>query len=1119
MNSTTDTSKILLSELRENKIHVKLSSDSNIEIVSYGENLSNELIDKIKSNKENLISYLKANNIELGAIPLLKKASKYPLSSAQKRLWIIDRFDGKTAAFNMPFNTTLNEEVNVKFFKRAVLDTIERHEILRTIFVDDEAGQVWQKIVTLEELNFEIDIVDFSNEKNPIQEVNDYIKKDAALPFDLEQGPLIRVAMLRVSKHHLELYYNMHHIISDGWSLEVAANDIMAYYQGYINSATPEISELKIQYKDYASWQLSQLGTDEFISSKKYWEKHLFGEIPLLDLPSNKTRPVLKTYNGNSLRCYIFKDTTDALKKVTKENGGSLFMGVLAALNVILYKYTSEKDIIIGSPISGRDRFELKDQIGFYLNILPLRNKINPKENFTILLNKVVENTLKSYKHQSYPFDYLVEDLSLAFDRSRSPIFDLSLTFNNIIDIEDGVRNINFDEICVLGDSICKNDIEFHFQEIDGHLSFDINYNSDVYEQEMMMNFMSNFKKTLSNLLEYPEVALKDIDYLSEREECRLLKEFNDTSEPFNSEITVLNLFRSQVEKTPEEVAVVFNDVTLTYHELDLASNKIANYFIEEFNIQSNDIVGIELNRNEWMIIAILGILKSGAAYVPINPLLPNQSKQHIQEDTGMRLLVTETNFVFDLNYFEGEVFAIDVEFSTLENPNTLKNTVSSKDLAYVIYTSGSTGIPKGVMIKHESFLSSIVLRNDYYPDLNSMLAITPFSFDASIGILWNSLATGAEYHILDEDSIKNPSYVVNYIKMNNIELLCSTPSFYSFILKDPNFKNTQLKRVISGGESFSSTMVKKHFETHSSLKLFNEYGPTENTIWTTVAEIKENSQRNIIGKPLNNNEIFILNEGLKLVPLGAKGEIYIGGKNLAKGYLNRPELTSERFIKNPFNENERLYKTGDYGKWTDDGEIEFIGRKDNQIKIRGFRVELGEVENQIQTKKDIEEVAVVALKNENGQNELIAYLISNEDQNLKDLKVFLQEKLPEYMIPVKYFQVEKFPLNINGKIDKSELINVQGQMLSTGITYIAPKTEKDVLLIQVIEEILEIEKVGMDDDFFLIGGNSIKLIEVILKLKQEGFNIDISEIVKNPKVKEMTPFLKEIQDIESINH
>lgn len=1112
MNSTTDISKKILSELRENKIHIKLSSDSNIEMVSYGKNLSGELIDKIRSNKESLIAYLKENNIELGAIPLLKKATKYPLSSAQRRLWIIDRFEGSSASFNMPFTRTLSEDINIEFFKQAVIDTIERHEILRTVFVEDEVGEVWQKILSLQELNFTIDIVDFSEEEDSRLKVNEYIKKDASLPFDLEKGPLIRVAVLRVSKNELQLYYNMHHIISDGWSLEVAANDIMAFYKAYINGAEPEISELKIQYKDYASWQISQLKTEELIASKKYWEKSLSGEIPLLNLPSTKTRPVLKTYNGNSLRSYISKDITGALKSITRANGGSLYMGIMAALNVLLYKYTSEKDIVIGSPISGRDRFELKNQIGFYLNILPLRNRINPEENFTFFLKKVIENTLTSYKYQSYPFDNLVEDLNLTFDKSRSPIFDISVTYNNITAIEGSLEKSKIDEIRVLGDSICKNDIEFHFHEIDGHLSFDINYNSDVYEQDVMMRFMNNFKKLLSNLFENPATPLKDINYLSDQEELKLLHEFNDTWKPFDLKDTVLDLFKIQVEKTPQDVAVVFNDTTLTYQELDVASTKVANHIIEEYNIERNDIVGIELNRNEWMIVAILGVLKSGAAYVPINPSLPLERKTHIQEDTNIKLLVTETSFMFDLDYFDGDVFAIDVEYDTLENTKPIEDRVSSKDLAYVIYTSGSTGIPKGVMVEHKSFLSSILLRNDYYLNLKSMLAITPFSFDASVGILWNSLTTGAEYHILDEDSIKNPSYVVNYIKENNVELLCSTPSFYSFVLKDSEFKNTSLKRVITGGESFSTTLVTKHFETHPNSKLFNEYGPTENTIWTTVKEIKEDYKRNVIGKPLNNNKIFLLNEDMELVPLGAKGEIFIGGENLAKGYLNSSELTSKRFISNPFNEEEVLYRTGDFGKWTTNGEIEFIGRQDNQIKVRGFRVELGEIENQIQAKNDIEEVAVIASKDGNGQNELIAFLVSKKEQNLKDLKDFLQEKLPEYMVPAKYIQIEKFPLSINGKVDKSKLNKEQGNILSTGFTYVAPQTRKETLLIEMIQEVLGVDKVGMNDDFFLIGGNSIKLIEVILKLKQEGFAINISDIVKNPNIKEMASLLKEVE-------
>lgn len=1005
-----------------------------------------------------------------------------------------------------------------KSLKKSIFDVIERHEILRTIFEEDESGEVWQKIVPTEDLGLEIDYRDLSDAADKDAAIDAYLKEDAKIPFDLEKGPLVRVGLLQLAENQYEFYYNMHHIISDGWSLLIMSRDIMAYYNGYKNATQPELPELRIQYKDFASWQLSQWDSHESNSAKAFWGEKLAGEIPVLDLPAEKVRPIVKTYNGNSLQAYIDRDTTALLKEITKASGGSLYMGVITALNVLLYKYTAEKDIIIGSPVTGRDHFEFEDQIGFYLNILPLRNQVNPEENFKTFLGRIIKDTLEAYKHQSYPFDRLIEDLGVKYDMSRSPLFDISVTYNNIAKVVGEITEEELQSVAVLGESKCKNDLEFHFQEMDGCLSFGINYNIDVYEEDMMINFMKHFKNLLSNLVTQKETAIAEVEYLSETELNKILVAFNDTFTPSETGKTVLDLFATQVAKTPERTAVVFEDKSLTFQELDIASNKVANFLREEYNLKAEDVVGIQLDRNQWMIVAILGALKTGAAYVPINPLMPTARKEHIQQDTDIKVLITETNYIFDLSYFAGDVFAIDVEFDTLENEAPINSEISSEDLAYVIYTSGSTGMPKGVMVEHGSFMASMVTRNAYYEDMEATLAITPFSFDASIGILWNALTTGVTYHVIAEDSLKNPAFVVKYLVDNKVTCLCNPPSFYSLILKEAGFEEAPLKRVIMGGESIPAVIVKRHFELHPDCRVFNEYGPSENTIWSSVAEVKEDFSRNLIGKPIANNQIYILDQEQQLVPIRAKGEIYIGGDNLARGYLNRSELTAEKFIPNPFKKTARLYKTGDFARWTEEGEIEFIGREDNQIKVRGFRVELGEIESQIQGKDDISEVAVIAKKDAVYQNELMAYIVSEQEQNLKELKEFLIEKLPEYMIPSAFIQVEKLPLNINGKIDKTALLQQEGKTLATGVDYVAPETAKEILIAKVVAETLGLERVGVEDDFFFIGGNSLKLIELISKLKQNGYKINIAEIIKNPKVKDMADLLEEMDMVENVN-
>lgn len=1116
MNTTIniDLAKKIISELREHKIHLKLNDENNIEIISYEKNLLPEIVEKIKQNKTSLIDYLKNINTKSLEIPLLEEAEKYPLSSGQHRLWVVDKFEGKTAAFNMPFSVALDEKIEVEILEKSVYAVIERHEILRTIFEEDGKGEIWQKIIPFDAFDFKIDYKDFRSEVDALKSKNDYIYEDSGTPFNLAKGPLLRVALIQTSDTSYTFYYNLHHVICDGWSLNVLLKDVMSYYDAFKNDDIPNIPNLKIQYKDYASWQLSQLKSENIKVLKEYWNSALSGEIPLLNLPSQKNRPNKKTYNGDSLQTYISSEITQKLKEIVNHQGASLFMGVLASMNIILYKYTSVKDIVIGSPLPGRDQLELEDQIGFYLNIIPFRNQINPDNNFVRTLSEIKETTLSAFKHQSYPFDLLVEDLNVKYDMSRSPIFDISLTFNNISDSNKIISNDKINNIVLLGKSKCKNDIEFHFEEVNNILSFVVNYNSDIYEQEMMINFMHHYKNVLEELVNSPEISLEKIDYLSKEEKNQLLIEFNDNKIEFDDKVNVLELFRKQVENKPEQFAIVFENKKMTYKDLDESSDKVANFLKEEFNIQSNDIVGIELDRNDWTIIAILGVIKAGAAYVPVNPLLPEEHKKHILTDTNASLLITESNYVFSMDYYDGNIFAIDLEFDGLSD-NTVTETAEIKgsDLAYVIYTSGTTGIPKGVMVEHGSLASSIVSRNNFYENLNSILSITPFSFDASIGLLWNALTTGTEYHIINEERIKNPDYIIQYIKDNNIEFLANSPSFYNMILKNPAFYNTNLKRIVLGGESINQDIIKKHFETHPDCKVFNEYGPTENTIWATVLEVDENFEKNLIGKPIANNQIYILDDALKLLPINVKGEIYIGGNNVARGYINQPELTTEKFISNPFKEGERLYRTGDFGRWTIDGNIEFIGRQDNQVKIRGFRVELGEIESKIQSKEDINEVVVMVKTDKFNQNELMAYISSDVELNPKEVRQYLSERLPEYMIPSKIIQIEKIPLTINGKIDKAKLLEQEGKMLAVELVdYVAPETEIEIILVNIIKNLLEIEELGVNEDFFSIGGNSLKLIELISALRQEGYNIDISEIIKNPVIREFSKLIEAVE-------
>ncbi|WP_165760191.1 condensation domain-containing protein, partial [Niastella populi] len=589
----------------------------------------------------------------------------YAISDGQRRLWVLSQFEGGSAAYNIPGSIYLNQDIDIENFRRAIDATLERHEILRTIFREDESGEIRQWVLQREGLGFTIDYQDFRKAANKQEKVTAYISADSYRAFDLAKGPLLRAALLQVAEAEYVFYFNMHHIISDGWSMEVLSKDVLKYYEAYKAGKAPELKELRIQYKDYSAWQLAQLKDESFKAHREYWLDKLSGELPLLDLPTSKQRPKANTYNGHSLLTYLDKATTAKLKRYTQENGGSLFMGLLASWNVLMYRYTSQKDIIIGAPVAGRAHADLEDQMGFYLNTLALRNKVNPEESFARFYQSVKEDTVKSYSHQMYPFGRLVEELNLERDTSRSAVFDVLLDLHNG-ERSEGLASLSTEEIDLIidrGYRISKFDIEVIFQEEGDYLSLQIGFNTDVYEKAMVEGLIRHYKQLLTALLETPEEKISQIDYLSEQEKNELLVTFNDTAVSFPKDKTIVDLFEEQAAKTPHNVAIIFEDRALTYRQLNEKSNQLAAYLRQNYTIQPDDLIGIQLDRSEWMIISMLGVLKAGGAYVPIDPEYPSSRKEYIVKDSSIALLITEASFIYDIDYYDGAIFAIDVEF------------------------------------------------------------------------------------------------------------------------------------------------------------------------------------------------------------------------------------------------------------------------------------------------------------------------------------------------------------------------------------------------------------------------------------------------------------------------
>ncbi|GGX16522.1 non-ribosomal peptide synthetase [Aquimarina muelleri] len=1067
-----------------------------------------DLIKIIKENKTELIDFLEKDvRSSLGSdfinIKKIPESDSYKISNAQRRLWLVSQLEEASIACNIPNTIVLDKVYDITCFQKAIYSVIERHEILRTVFKVDDLGEIRQFVLNSKELNLAIGYKDCRGKDAEVI-AKEYVKNDSYKPFDLEKGPLLRVCLLRLSEDKYIYYYNLHHIISDGWSTDVLSRDIMQYYNAYLSGVSPDISPLRIQYKDYTAWQLEQSDNDTQKRHKEYWLEKLSGELPIIDLPSYKPRPKSKTYNGKCLGGYFSKDVTKKLDRFIKENNGNLFMLMLSGINILLHKYTSAKDIIIGSPFAGRTHPDLEDQIGFYVNILALRNTIDPTDSFIEYYQKIKENTVEDYRHQEYAFDKLVEDLEIKYDQSRTALFDISWELHKNIENTTCVEDHLLDEIKDRGNTVCKNDIEFHATKLEDVIALDVIYNTDIYDEDMISNMIQHFKQLMLNLLSSPKAALSTIEFLTKKDRYEILDVFNATEVTYPLGKTVVELFVEQANNTPETVAVVFGNKTLTYIELEKKSNQLANYLIKEYNIDKEDFVGVHLDKSEQCIVCLLAILKAGAVYVPIDTNYPLDRKQYIIDDANIKVLITNDSYISDIKFFNDSLLVIDSVFDVVNYDLENINYASPNGLAYVIYTSGSTGNPKGVMIEHKAVLNAILAHIDVFNITSNLrvLQFMSFSFDVSISEIFNTLLSGSSLFIANKEIRNNPYLLGQYIQDNAIDIVTLPASFFH-IMKPESFKN--VKTLIVGGEASDYRRVISYLFYGGSY--YNAYGPTEASICASTFKITNAAaidSKNIpIGTPVSNTEFLILSKDLQLMPVGAIGELCIGGTQLARGYLNRPDLTSDKFIDNPFKKGARLYKTGDLARWLPNGNVEFIGRIDHQVKIRGYRIELGEIELAVEQIQDIEQSVVIVKKDAYGSKHLVAYLVSNKEINFTKVRQIIEGKLPEYMVPKIYVQLEKIPLTNNGKIDSKALPSPDENSYNKK-EYIKPVTQEEKKLAIIWQSILGIKTVGVKDNFYDLGGNSIKSIQLISLLKKKGYNLSVRDSIENPILEDM---------------
>ncbi len=1043
------------------------------------------------------------------SIPQAAAQEFYPLSHAQRRLWVLSQFEENKLAYLIPTAFRLEGELHAEAFSKAFDTLVERYEVLRTTFTLTDDGPQ-QQIHEAASFGLHLETIDLQHEDDPQAAATTRMTQEATLPFDLERGPLVRATLLCLGNSDYRLLLTLHHIVTDGWSIELLTHEMFALYNAFRQNEENPLPPLRIQYKDYSVWQHEQLTQERLKKQQTYWLNQFSGELPVLELPADQKRPERKTYSGDHIELPLNETISQQLKALSHTHNASLFSTLLASVYAFLFRYSGQQEMILGTTLAGRSHKDLENQVGFFINTLAFRNTVLPDDTFRQLLKRVWETTVDGFENQEYPFDRLIDELNLVRDVSRFPLFDILVELVNV----DMFHHAPSDmaglaiEPCHADYAVSKFDISFRFAETHhSQLVLNLEFNTDMYSRNWMERLATHYSRLLEKLVTEPDAALGRLTYLSEPEINRLLHGFNATQAYFPANQTVVDLFAEQVHRTPDAIALVFEDRTWTYRQLDEASNQIAEDLKNTYAIQPGDRLPLMMPRSDQMIINLWGILKTGAAYVPIDPEQPQNRIEYMWQDSGLPLPASPQphrlapKLSFGSPPEEGE---LDHGFSKGEpNESSAAHLFSLPfgegrggvvEACYVIYTSGSTGQPKGVEVEHRSVvnLSAWLGELIYMPHSQPLTALLTASinFDASVQQLFAPLLNGSRLVIIPEVIRRDPNLYIEALIHYQVEVIDITPSFLTLVLDALKTRTERppLRYTLVGGEALREETGRDYEAIFGpDSQLINVYGITECTVNSTFERVNERrSSSQSIGKPLSNTEIYVLDAQQELVPVGVPGELYMGGVGVSRGYLNRPELTAERFIENPFKPGERLYRTGDLGRWLPEGTLEYIGRNDFQVKIRGFRIETGEVEHVLLQHPMIEDTLVMARTNAAGEAYLAAYFTHTQLPDLSALRIWLGTRLPHYMLPTFLVPIDSFPLNTSGKIDRKALPDPDMASLSAQTAYVAPGNEVETILVTILEELLQQTPIGIRDHFFEIGGNSLTAARFFRRIQEQ---------------------------------
>ncbi|URZ17242.1 non-ribosomal peptide synthetase [Clostridium felsineum] len=1057
---------------------------------------------KVVTIKE-IASYIRnAEKKESVIIMPTEKREYYPLSSAEKRMFILNQMNRSSINYNVPIIVKIEGKIDKVRFNKSIIELVKRHESLRTSFenIDGEVVQI------VNDKNIIPEITYIKAQKN---QVNDTIK-EFIRPFDLSKAPLIRVVLIEILEKEYVLLINTHHIIMDGISVGILLKEFSYLYN------KRELPKMTIQYKDYCIWQNKEMKSDNIKMQERYWLKVFKKEIPVLNLLTDYKRPSIKTFEGNTISFEIGNELSEKLKKIAYITGSTMYMVFLSVVNILLSKYTGQEDIIIGTPIAGRRIDQIKNVIGMFVNTLAMRNYPTMDKSYVEFLTEVRENSINAYENQDYQFEELVNKLNIPRDSGRNPLFDVMFTMIN--DSEENIDVGNFiikkyDYKC----NVVKFDLIFSVIKKSGQFEINIEYSSKLFKKATIQMMAEHLKAIFNSIVNNQEVKLGEIEIITKEEKNKLLYQFNNTVSNYSQSRTITGLFEDQVKKIPDNTALIFENKKLSYKKLNEKVNSLARV-LREKGVEKDVIVGIMIEKSIEMIVGIMAILKAGGAYLPIDPEYPKDRINYVIDDSGTKLVITQKKFEGRIQNKIVEICYIDNEELYKYDVDNLGEIAGKDNLAYVIYTSGTTGRPKGVMIKHSSMMNTLMfLQKHYTMDQNgAYLQKTNYSFDVSISEIFGWFIGGGKLVILGKGYEKDAKNVIKTIIDNSVSHVNFTSSMFNLFLNEINEDNVKklkrLKYILTAGEALKIKNNNIFQKLIKVTNIENLYGPTEASIYATkysLNNILGDIPNNIpIGKPIDNIRIYIVDRNNKLVPVGVAGELCISGEGLAKGYLNNEKLTNKKFVVNPYDPQERMYKTGDLARWLSDGNIEYLGRIDHQVKIRGFRIEVGEIESNLLKIEGIKECIVIA-RDEGYNKYLCAYYVGEKDYNVREIREKLSEKIPEYMLPSYFVKLNNMPVTTNGKIDRRALPKLEWK-INTGVKYEAPRDEVENKLVEIWEKVLGTKNIGIDDNFFEIGGDSIRAVNVASKIAQKlNVSISVSNVYVFKNIRNISQFVK----------